>query len=137
MASEIRRRTPEDTCAKSRRKRLRSRRAVSRSSWAMPPASASHSGCSTKRGGAASADRTSSSAPCSRTSRPKPRTLLQNLEVIPLKVVGQGTAIDVETLIRRHPAVCVIDGLAYDNPPGFAIPRAGRMFRTFSTPASK
>ena len=25
---------------------------------------------------------------------------------------------DVEALIRRHPAVCFIDGLAYDNPPG-------------------
>ena len=44
--------------------------------------------------------------------------LLERLETIPLKAVGQGTAIDVEALIRRHPAVCVIDGLAYDNPAG-------------------
>ena len=44
--------------------------------------------------------------------------LLRNLEVIPLKAIGQGTAIDVDALIRRHPAVCFIDGLAYDNPPG-------------------
>ena len=44
--------------------------------------------------------------------------VLRKLEVIPLKTVGQGTAIDVDALMRRHPAVCIIDGLAYDNPPG-------------------
>jgi two-component system sensor histidine kinase KdpD len=44
--------------------------------------------------------------------------LLRKIEVIPLKTIGQGTAIDTETLIRRHPTVCFIDGLAYDNPPG-------------------
>ena len=44
--------------------------------------------------------------------------LLAKLEVIPLKAVGSDTAIDVETIIRRRPAVCIIDGLAYDNPPG-------------------
>ncbi len=44
--------------------------------------------------------------------------LLQHLEVVPLKAIGQGTAIDVDALIRRCPGVCVIDGLAYDNPPG-------------------
>jgi two-component system, OmpR family, sensor histidine kinase KdpD len=44
--------------------------------------------------------------------------LMQKLEVIPLKNVDGKTAIDLETLIRRHPAVCFIDGLAYDNPPG-------------------
>lgn len=49
---------------------------------------------------------------------PEARELLRNLEVIPLKEFGQGTAIDVETLIRRRPAICIIDGLAYDNPPG-------------------
>jgi two-component system sensor histidine kinase KdpD len=43
--------------------------------------------------------------------------LLQHLEVIPLKPIGEGTAIDVDALIRRRPAVCIIDGLAYDNPP--------------------
>src|SRR5437763_12641478 len=41
--------------------------------------------------------------------------LLQNLEVIPLKKVDDGTAIDLETLIHRHPVVCFIDGLAYNN----------------------
>lgn len=33
---------------------------------------------------------------------------------------------DVEALIRRHPAVCVIDGLAYDNPPGARNPTRWR-----------
>ncbi|MGD0498202.1 MAG: universal stress protein [Bryobacteraceae bacterium] len=46
---------------------------------------------------------------------PDVEALLHNLEIVPLK---NGSAIDVETLIRRRPAVCVIDGLAYDNPPG-------------------
>ncbi len=44
--------------------------------------------------------------------------LLRKLEVIPLKRVDGRTAIDVETIIRRHPTVVVIDGLAYNNPPG-------------------
>ena len=49
---------------------------------------------------------------------PEARELLEHLEVMPFKVVGEGTAIDVEALIRRRPAICIIDGLAYDNPPG-------------------
>ncbi len=48
--------------------------------------------------------------------------LLRNLEVIPLKAAGEGTAIDVDALIRRHPSVCIIDGLAYNNPPGLRNP---------------
>ena len=44
--------------------------------------------------------------------------LLKNLEVIPLKRADNGAAIDLEALIRRHPVVCFIDGLAYNNPPG-------------------
>ena len=53
---------------------------------------------------------------------PEVEALLKNLEVIPLKRVGNGTAIDLETLIRRHPVVCFIDGLAYNNPPGLRNP---------------
>src|SRR5438128_4983860 len=44
---------------------------------------------------------------------PEIEPVLKNLEVIPLKRVDNGTAIDLETLIRRHPDVCFIDGLAY------------------------
>ncbi len=51
--------------------------------------------------------------------RPKEmEELLRQLEVIPLKTIGSGTAIDVEAILRRRPAICIIDGLAYDNPPG-------------------
>lgn len=53
---------------------------------------------------------------------PEIEALLQNLEVVPLKRVGNGTAIDVEALIRRHPVVCFIDGLAYNNPSGLRNP---------------
>src|SRR5262249_38062682 len=49
---------------------------------------------------------------------PEAETLVQQLEVVPLKGVGQGTVIDVDALIQRHPEVCFIDGLAYDNPTG-------------------
>jgi len=49
---------------------------------------------------------------------PEVEPLVQKLEVVPLKVIGGATAMDVEALIRRHPSVCIIDGLAYDNPPG-------------------
>lgn len=52
--------------------------------------------------------------------------LLQKLEVIPLKTIGSGTTIDVEAVIRRHPTVCIIDGLAYDNPPGARNPTRWR-----------
>jgi two-component system sensor histidine kinase KdpD len=49
---------------------------------------------------------------------PEVEALLPHLEVIPLRSSGGGTAIDVEAIIRRYPAVCFMDGLAYDNPPG-------------------
>ncbi|HET6845007.1 MAG TPA: amino acid permease [Candidatus Angelobacter sp.] len=49
---------------------------------------------------------------------PDADAILRTLEVMPLKNVGQATVMNVEELIRRHPDVCVIDGLAYDNPPG-------------------
>ena len=49
---------------------------------------------------------------------PEVEAVLRKLEAIPLKTIGEGTAVDVEALVKRHPAVCFIDGLAYDNPPG-------------------
>src|ERR1700690_2950439 len=49
---------------------------------------------------------------------PEVEPLLRKLEVIPLKVIDGRTAIDVEALICRRPSVCIIDGLAHDNPPG-------------------
>ena len=44
--------------------------------------------------------------------------LLDKLEVIPLKKYRGGSAMDIEAILRRRPKVCVIDGLAFDNPPG-------------------
>src|ERR1700686_565700 len=49
---------------------------------------------------------------------PEVQRLLAKLEVIPLKNVGGGTAVDREALLARRPDVCFIDGLAYDNPQG-------------------
>src|SRR5262245_56026843 len=44
--------------------------------------------------------------------------LLSLHEIIPtLKVAGRDV-IDVERILRRRPQVVIIDGLAYDNPPG-------------------
>ncbi|HEY3939030.1 MAG TPA: universal stress protein [Bryobacteraceae bacterium] len=43
---------------------------------------------------------------------------IETLEIIPLKQV-EGTAVmDVPSILRRAPKVCLVDGLAYDNPPG-------------------
>ncbi len=56
--------------------------------------------------------------------------LLQKLEVIPLLTTGHGSAIDVEAILRRRPAVCVIDGLAYNNRPDSGTLPVGRMFRS-------
>ena len=53
---------------------------------------------------------------------PEVEAILAKLEVIPFQVVNGGAAIDVDAIIRRHAAVCFIDGLAYDNPPGVRNP---------------
>jgi len=53
---------------------------------------------------------------------PDVQALLPKLEVIPMKAVGGRAAIDVDAIIRRHPTVCVVDGLAYNNPPGLRNP---------------
>ena len=38
--------------------------------------------------------------------------------MIPLQVIEGVPVMDVETILKRHPGVCLVDGLAYDNPPG-------------------
>ena len=48
--------------------------------------------------------------------------LVNNLEVIPLKGVGPESAMDMQTLLRRRPSLCVVDGVAYNNPPGVRNP---------------
>ena len=42
--------------------------------------------------------------------------LLQSLEIVPLQEVDGFKVMDLQTILRRHPAVCLVDGLAYDNP---------------------
>lgn len=44
--------------------------------------------------------------------------LLRGFEIIPPRANLNGPAIDAAAVKRRHPAVCLIDGLAYRNPPG-------------------
>jgi len=44
--------------------------------------------------------------------------LLSKLQVIPLRNVDGVPVMDVPAILARHPAVCLVDGLAYDNPPG-------------------
>jgi len=41
------------------------------------------------------------------------------LEVIPLIEVNGTSVMDMPAILRRAPKVCLVDGLAYDNPPGF------------------
>ncbi|HTW66856.1 MAG TPA: hypothetical protein VME17_19690 [Bryobacteraceae bacterium] len=49
---------------------------------------------------------------------PEIETLLNKLEVIPLREVDGITVMDTPAILKRHPGVCLVDGLAYDNPPG-------------------
>ena len=54
---------------------------------------------------------------------PEVAELLTNLEMIPLLTVGEGeTAVDLNAVLARRPGVCVIDGLAYNNPASFRNP---------------
>jgi two-component system sensor histidine kinase KdpD len=44
--------------------------------------------------------------------------LLRGFEVIPSSTDLGGSPIDVSRVLQRHPEVCLIDGLAYENPAG-------------------
>jgi two-component system sensor histidine kinase KdpD len=52
------------------------------------------------------------------TLTPDLKALLDAMEVIPLRERNGSPFMDVDMILRRHPGVCIIDGLAYDNPPG-------------------
>src|SRR5215813_11980163 len=54
---------------------------------------------------------------------PETQRLLDKLEVIPLKLHNGAPVMDVEAILRRRPQVCIVDGLAYDNPPGSPNPK--------------
>jgi two-component system, OmpR family, sensor histidine kinase KdpD len=49
---------------------------------------------------------------------PEIQAILLRLEVIPTLKSEGAECIDVPAVIRRHPKVALIDGLAYENPPG-------------------
>jgi two-component system sensor histidine kinase KdpD len=51
-------------------------------------------------------------------SSPEVAQVLRSLEIIPTLNVEGVPVIDVPAVIARHPQVCLVDGLAYDNPPG-------------------
>ncbi len=50
---------------------------------------------------------------------PEIQRLLNKLEVFPLKKHRDCMSMDIEAIKSRRPAVCIIDGLAFNNPPGF------------------
>lgn len=49
---------------------------------------------------------------------PEIHAVLEHLEIIPTLKIGDSESIDVAAVIGRHPQVALIDGLAYQNPPG-------------------
>ncbi|HEV2494872.1 MAG TPA: universal stress protein [Terriglobia bacterium] len=54
---------------------------------------------------------------------PDVQRVLENLEIIPMKTVDDVAVMDVDVILNRHPQVCLVDGLAYDNPAGRARPK--------------
>jgi two-component system sensor histidine kinase KdpD len=58
---------------------------------------------------------------------PDLQALMRKLEVIPTLKEAHGgkeyEVLNVAAIFRRHPQVCLVDGLAYDNPPGSRNPR--------------
>jgi two-component system sensor histidine kinase KdpD len=49
---------------------------------------------------------------------PEALQVLRGLEVIPPLEVAGGLVVDLAAVLTRHPQVCLIDGVAHDNPPG-------------------
>jgi len=56
-------------------------------------------------------------------STPEVLQLIQSLEAIPTTDVSGTPIIDVQRVLARRPRVCLVDGLAYDNPPGARHPK--------------
>lgn len=46
------------------------------------------------------------------------RHAIAGIEIIPFREVDGVPVIDVEAILARRPKACLVDGLAYDNPPG-------------------
>jgi two-component system sensor histidine kinase KdpD len=56
-------------------------------------------------------------------SAPDVAQLMHTLENIPTRQAAGVPVIDVPAILLRHPQVCLVDGLAYDNPPGSRHPK--------------
>lgn len=46
------------------------------------------------------------------------KELIKRFEVIPARMDLGAPSVDVAAIKKRHPSICLIDGLAYNNPPG-------------------
>ena len=51
-------------------------------------------------------------------STPEVEKVIQTLERIPMRDMSGVPVIDMPTVLARHPQVCLVDGLAYNHPPG-------------------
>jgi two-component system sensor histidine kinase KdpD len=51
---------------------------------------------------------------------PDVQQAISALEVVSLKQINGKAVMDVPAILQRRPGVCLVDGLAYDNPPGSA-----------------
>jgi two-component system, OmpR family, sensor histidine kinase KdpD len=49
---------------------------------------------------------------------PDIQTLVGSLEVMPMVDGKRAPVMDVQAILQRRPQICLVDGLAYDNPPG-------------------
>ena len=115
--TEHRRPSPEQLLRQVEAEQRRATQGRLKISWAMRPASASLFACSTRAQATVARGRCSGGGHA--VEEPADvGELLSGLEVIPPRVVDGIYAIDVEAVLRRHPQVCLIDGLAYRNPPG-------------------
>jgi two-component system sensor histidine kinase KdpD len=56
-------------------------------------------------------------------SAPEVEQVIRTLEIIPTQKIGGVPVIDVPAVLVRRPQVCLVDGLAYDNPPGSRHPK--------------
>lgn len=54
---------------------------------------------------------------------PEVEAALACLEVIPLAEVNGVRVLDLDAVLKRAPGVCIVDGVAYDNPPGSRHPK--------------
>ena len=51
-------------------------------------------------------------------STPEVEKVIQTLERIPMRDISGVPVIDMPAVLARHPQVCLVDGLAYNHPPG-------------------